>query len=51
MTTNRNTKIPRPFKFKGIGKGDIIEEATKEYENWAATIQLLKFVVRSSLDL
>ena len=43
MTTNRNTKIPRPFQFKGIGKGDIIEEAIKEYETWTAAIQLLKF--------
>jgi hypothetical protein len=43
VTTNRNTKIPRPFQFKGIGKGDIIEEAAVEYETWAPAIQLLKF--------
>jgi len=41
--TNRKTEIPRPFSFKGIGEGDIIEEAAMEYENWAPAIQVLRF--------
>lgn len=41
--TDRKTEIPRPFTFKGIGKGDIIEEAAVEYENWAPVIQVLRF--------
>ncbi len=41
--TNRNVDIPRPFKFDKIGRGDIIEEAPVEYENWAPVIQVLEF--------
>lgn len=41
--TNRNVEIPRPFKFDKIGRGDIIEEAPVEYENWAPVIQVLEF--------
>lgn len=43
MVTSRNRKIPRPFKFKGIGQGDIIEEASHEYDEWASAVQVLKF--------
>lgn len=39
----RNSAVPRPFNFKGIGKGDIIEEAAVDYENWTPAIQVLKF--------
>lgn len=41
--TDRNTRIPRPFTFEGIGEGDIIEEAAVEYDEWAPSIQLLRF--------
>ena len=41
--TDRNTKIPRPFKFDKLGRGDIIEEAPVEYEDWAPVIQVLEF--------
>lgn len=41
--TNRNIEIPRPFKFDKLGKGDIIEEAAVEYEDWAPVIQVLEF--------
>lgn len=41
--TNRNAKIPRHFAFESIGEGDIVEEATVEYENWAPAIQFLRF--------
>jgi hypothetical protein len=40
---NRNKAIPRPFNFKEIGKGDIVEEAAKDYDTWAPSIQVLKF--------
>ena len=43
LVTNRNTEIPRPFNFKGLGSGNIIEEATVEYEHWAPAIQVLEF--------
>ena len=39
----RNKSIPRPFEFKGEGRGDIIEEASVDYQDWAPAIQLLKF--------
>jgi hypothetical protein len=41
--TNRNLEIPRPFNFKNLGKGEIIEEAPVEYKDWAPAIQVLKF--------
>lgn len=41
--TKRNTTIPRPFTFEGIGKGEIVEEAARDYENWAPAIQVLRF--------
>jgi len=41
--TKRNTTIPRPFTFEGIGEGEIVEEAAKEYQNWAPAIQVLRF--------
>jgi hypothetical protein len=36
-------EIPRPFDFKNIGKGEIMEEAAVEYEDWAPAIQVLEF--------
>lgn len=41
--TARNKAMPRGFSFKGIGKGDIIEEAAVDYGSWSSAIQLLKF--------
>lgn len=41
--TKRNTKIPRPFNFKKLGKGEIIEETEVEYKGWAPVIQVLEF--------
>ena len=43
MTTKRNTDIPRPFAFEGIGEGEIIEEAAVDYDDWAPAIQILRF--------
>ena len=44
MTTKRNTQVPRPVRFKGIGGGDIIEEAAiDEYDEWAPAFQVMKF--------
>lgn len=43
LVIKRNRSIPRPFEFKGEGRGDIIEEASVEYQDWAPAIQLLKF--------
>ena len=44
MVTKRNTVIPRPFEFEGIGEGEIIEEAAvDDYDDWAPAIQLLRF--------
>jgi hypothetical protein len=41
--TKRNLEIPRPFKFEGIGRGDVVEEAAVEYKDWAPALQILKF--------
>ena len=41
--TDRNVEIPRPFGFKKLGKGEIMEEASVEYEDWAPAIQVLEF--------
>ncbi len=41
--TDRNKEIPRPFNFKKLGKGEIIEEVAVEYEDWAPAIQVLEF--------
>jgi len=42
--TERNRDIPRPFSFRGDGRGDIIEEAAVDhYEGWAPAIQVLRF--------
>jgi hypothetical protein len=41
--TDRNSDIPRPFKFNQIGSGEIIEEAAVDYPTWAPSIQVLKF--------
>lgn len=41
--TDRNTKIPRPFSFKELGSGEVVEEAAVEYRGWAPSIQVLKF--------
>lgn len=41
--TDRNTKIPRQFKFEGIGKGKVIAEVAVDYDEWANAIQVLRF--------
>ena len=41
--TNRNSNVPRPFSFKELGSGEIIEEAVVEYEKWAPAFQVLQF--------
>ena len=41
--TDRNSEIPRAFNFDKIGKGEIVEEAGVEYDEWAPTIQVLEF--------
>ena len=39
----RNRSLPRPFEFKGEGRGDIIDEASVDYQYWVPAIQILKF--------
>jgi len=41
--TDRNVDIPRPFDFKQLGRGEIMEEAVVEYDDWAPAIQVLEF--------
>jgi hypothetical protein len=47
--TKRKTEIPRPFMFKKLGEGNIIEEAVVEYKTWAPAFQLLKFTDGSEM--
>jgi hypothetical protein len=35
--------IPRPFDFKQWGKGEVVEEAAIDYEDWAPAVQVLEF--------